>query len=148
MISSNLFNNNSTLGAATGVMNYGANPQAITTNGNYCQIQVGFTGTGSGNAPNTIDSAYYVVQTGAGVTAGTVSVGILLANNTWITATTPNSATGAAFTLIATLGASITYNGSLNVTGSIYGPIHGIRLVVAGLTGGNITYAQLTGTTR
>lgn len=130
-------------------MNYGANPQAITTNGNYCAIQVGFVGIG--NAPNQVEEAYYVIQTGTGVSAGSVSVGVLLANNTWITATTPNSATGAAFTLVATLAASATYMGALSwqaTGGIIFTPIHGLRLVVAGLTGGNITYAQLTGMTR
>lgn len=133
MICSNVVNNN---GGA-----------AITTNGNYCAISAGGTSFGAAGG-NVIDSASYFFQTGAGVTAGSVSVGILLANGTWVVATTPNSATGAAFTLVATLAANAIYNGSFFVAGAIFVPIDGIRLVVAGLTGGNITYAQLVGTMR
>ena len=125
----------------------------ITTNGNYCQVTTAlpqmFPGTGStyDSGEDVFDSGQYLIQTGTGVSAGSVSVAILTLSPAgapvWVTATTPNSATGAAFTLVATLGASATYNGSLGVSGGVFFPCLGIRLVVAGLTGGNITLAQL-----
>lgn len=103
-------------------------------------------------ALDELDSVQYFLQTGAGVTAGAVSVQLLLlspaGSPNWQTATTPNSATGAVFTLVATLGATATYNGSLNVAGSIFAPSLGIRLAVSGLTGGSITAAQLNCTLR
>ena len=99
------------------------------------------------SAADFYDSGYYVIQTGAGVSAGAVSVQLLslsgVGSPNWITATTPNSPTGAAYTLIPTLGATATYNGSLGVTGGIFFPCSGIRLAVSGLSGGNITLAQL-----
>ena len=99
-----------------------------------------------------IDSVQYIIQTGAAVSAGTIGVQLLVpwggASGTWITATTPNSATGAAFTLVATLGANLTYNGALNVAGNIFVPAIGIRLSYGGLTGGNITQGALFVTRR
>jgi len=144
MIAGNVFNNNSTRGGATGVMNYAGNPQAITTAGQYCPIIATF--------PSIIDSVYYVIQAGAGVSAVIVGIQLLLAfepngTQTWVTATTPNSATATSFNLINGTAPGI-YNGSLNVSGGIFAPINGIRLNVATLTGGNITYAQLSGTVR
>ena len=146
-----------------------AQAAAISANGNYCRAVAGggapaafpVSSTPYGNtaavvlldtAFDVFDSGSYFIQTGAGVTAGSVSVALLTFGTsgalTWVTATTPNSATGAAFTLIATLGASSTYNGSLTVPGSVFFPCLGIGLVVAGLTGGNITLAQLILTKR
>lgn len=124
----------------------------ISANGTYCQAIT--------NLPNfvplsglydsyedVIDSGQYLIQTGAGVSAGSVAVQILTLSSAgspvWVTATTPNSATGAAFTLVPALAASSTYNGSLGVSGGIFFPCLGIGLVVSGLTGGNITLAQL-----
>jgi hypothetical protein len=128
---------------------YAAN---ISANGNYCQATtalpqvIAASGTYD-SGEDVFDSGQYLIQTGTGVSAGSVSVAILTLSPAgapvWVTATTPNSATGAAFTLVATLGASATYNGSLGVSGGVFFPCLGIRLVVAGLTGGNIALAQL-----
>jgi hypothetical protein len=90
----------------------------------------------------------YLIKTGASVSAGAISVQLLDIFGNWNTATTPNSATGAAFTLIPALAATTTYNGSLNVSGNIFAPVIGIRLTVSGLAGGNITAAQLICTLR
>lgn len=142
---------------------------AITTNGNYCRaVATGATPSVLPPATNpygstattylfddsgdVFDSGYYKIQTGAGVSAGSISVALLTFSASgalnWITATTPNSTTGAAFTLIPTLGASATYNGSLTVAGSVFFPCQGIGLIVAGLTGGNITLMELVLTKR
>lgn len=98
------------------------------------------------------DSGFYIIQTGAGVTAGAIAVQLLTlsptANPVWITSTTPNSGTGAAFTLIPALAATATYVGSLGVTGGVFFPCSGLRLTVSGLTGGSITLAQLSLTKR
>ena len=98
------------------------------------------------------DSGSYLITTGAGVSAGAVTVQLLQDSATsqqiWVTATTPNSATGAAFTLVAALGASTVYNGSLGVTGGVFFPCSGIRLAISGLTGGSIVQAQLILTKR
>jgi hypothetical protein len=124
----------------------------ISTNGNYCQVTTALPNIlpASGlydSYEDVIDCGQYLIQTGAGVSAGTVSVALLTMSPAgapvWVTATTPNSATGAAFTLIAALGASTVYNGSLGVVGGVFFPCLGIRLVIAGLTGGNISIAQL-----
>jgi hypothetical protein len=94
-----------------------------------------------------IDSIYYTIVTGAGVTAGAIGVQLLMPwgglGGTWVQMTTPNSATGAAFTLIAALAASTTYNGSLGVPGSVFVPCVGVRLSYAGLASGNIVNAAL-----
>lgn len=158
MITSNIANNNSTLTingvATTGVMNYLGNPQAITTNGQYCPIYVGFGNTSS-NPPNLIYTASYEITTGAGVTAGAVALQLLIppitvsggvVTATWVTATSPNSATGAAFTLIGTLAANSQYNGTLMISGANFTPCFGLRFNVTALAGGNITYAHLMGT--
>jgi hypothetical protein len=124
----------------------------ISANGNYCQVATSLPQImpASGiydSYEDVFDSAQYLIQTGTGVSAGTISVALLTLSPAgapvWVTATTPNSATGAAFTLVAALGASATYNGSLDVPGSKFTPCLGMRLVVAGLTGGNITLMQL-----
>lgn len=98
------------------------------------------------------DSGYYIIQTGAGVSAGAIGVQLLTlsptSNPAWITATTPNSATGAAFSLISALAATTVYVGSLGVTNGVFFPCSGIRLTVSGLTGGAIALAQLTLTKR
>lgn len=94
-----------------------------------------------------IDSILYCFQTGAAVTAGAIGVQLLMPwgalGGTWVQMTTPNSATGAAFTLVATLAASTVYNGSLGVTGSIFVPCVGVRLSYTGLLGGNIINGAL-----
>jgi hypothetical protein len=94
-----------------------------------------------------IDSIQYVFVTGAAVTAGAIGVQLLMPwgglGGTWVQMTTPNSATGAAFTLVATLAASTVYNGSLGVTGSIFVPCVGVRLSYTGLLGGNIINGAL-----
>lgn len=111
-----------------------------------------FPSSGQVAGIDMIDSAFYIIQTGTGVVAGAINVQIPIpgsaGNPVWITATTPNSATAAAFTLIPTLAASTVYMGSLNVSGSVFMPSFGVRLTVSGLSGGNITYAQLNCTMR
>lgn len=137
----------------------------ITTNGAYCTCRVsmappstpaaslnlGVTYWLDGNQ-EVFDSGSYLIQTGTLVSAGAVGLNILTLSPSgvpvWVAATTPNSATGAAFTLIATLAATTVYNGSLNVAGSAFFPCLGLQLVVSGLTGGNITLAQLCLTRR
>jgi hypothetical protein len=124
-------NNNSPTAGQT------SNPQAITTNGNYCAIPSSTLPAVA--QPNVLTTVSYVVVAGAGVSAGTVGFQVMGADGTWRTVTTPNAAaTPAAFQL--TLAASTTFNGQLAVT-----PCIGVRLVVAALAGGNITYAELTG---
>lgn len=128
---------------------YAAN---ISASGNYCQVTAGLPQNlpASGvfdTGEDMFDSGQFLIQTGVGVSAGSVALAILALSPAgapvWVTATTPNSATGTAFTLIPTLGASLVYNGSLGVSGGVFFPCIGMRLVVAGLTGGNITLAQL-----
>ena len=143
MITSNLFNNNSSRGGSTGVLNYAGNPQPITAVGQYCAIIAAF--------PYLITGVSYLVVAGAGVTAVTVGVQILEAfetsiaqAQTWVTATTPNSATGAAFTVINGTAPGV-FNGSFTIPNGLIVPCHGVRLAVTTLTGGNITYAELTG---
>lgn len=98
------------------------------------------------------DSGYYIIQTGALVSAGAIGVQIVTLSSTnnpnWITATTPNSLTGAAFTLIPTLAATTIYVGSLGITSGVFFPCSGIRLTVSGLAGGPIVLAQLVLTKR
>lgn len=94
-----------------------------------------------------IDSVQYCFVTGTGVSAGAIGVQLLMpwggVGGTWVQMTTPNSATGAAFTLVATLAASTVYNGSLGVAGGIFVPCVGVRLNYAGLLGGNIVNGAL-----
>ena len=94
-----------------------------------------------------IDSVFGVVSTSAGITAGALGVQLLMpwggAGGTWVQMTTPNSSTGAAFTLVPTLAANATYDFSLNVSGSIFVPCVGIRLSYSGLAGGNIANAAM-----
>lgn len=135
MLGTNVFNNNS------GRQNYAGNPQAITAPGQYCAIVATY--------PYVLWSASYLVVAGAGVTAVNITVQLLEAyevsgTQTWVTATTPNSATGAAFTLVNGTAPG-TYNGSFTLSNGLFVPINGIRLNVATLTGGNITLAQLVG---
>jgi hypothetical protein len=89
----------------------------------------------------------YCFVTGTLVSAGAIGVQLLMPwgglGGTWVQMTTPNSATGAAFTLVATLAASTVYNGSLAVPGSIFVPCVGIRLSYTGLLGGNIINGAL-----
>jgi hypothetical protein len=94
-----------------------------------------------------IDGIYYTIVTGAGVTAGAIGVQLLMPwgglQGTWVQMTTPNSATGAAFTLVPTLAASTTYNGSLGVPGAVFVPCVGVRLSYTALASGNIVNAAL-----
>lgn len=124
----------------------------VSSSGNICQATTALPqNIGSGGTydseEDVFDCGQYLIQTGTGVSAGSVSVALLTLSPVgapvWVTATTPNSATGAAFTLIAALAASTTYNGSLGVVGGVFFPCLGIRLVVASLAGGNIVLAQL-----
>lgn len=135
MQAANVFNNNS------GRQNFAGSPAAITTTGQYCAIVATY--------PNLIWSASYLVVAGAGVTAVTIGIQLLQAyevsgTQTWVTATTPNSSTGAALTLINGTAPG-TYNGSFTLSNGLFVPINGIRLNVTTLTGGNITLAQLVG---
>jgi hypothetical protein len=127
----------------------------ITTSGTYCQLTCALPPLGpSGVAEGleVFDSGSYQIITASGVSAGSVSIALLRYSPSgalvWDTATTPNSATGAAFILLAALAASTIYNGSLGVSGGVFFPCLGMRLIIAGLTGGNITAAQLILTKR
>jgi hypothetical protein len=136
MIGATIFNNNS------GRANYAGSPQPVTGPGVYCAISAAY--------PNVITSASYVVVAGAGVTALTVGVQILeafepSATLIWQTASTPNSNTGAVFSLISATGAGV-FNGSFTLTNGLFVPCHGIRLNITTLTGGQVTYAELLGT--
>lgn len=115
-------------------------------------LQQSVSGSGILSGLDVYDSGYFIIQTGTAVSAGAIGVQIValspVGNPNWITATTSNSPTGAAFSLIPTLGASLTYMGSLGVTGGVFFPCSGLRLTVSGLTGGSITLAQLTLTKR
>lgn len=124
----------------------------ISANGNYCQVASALPQNlpASGIydvSEDMFDSGQFLIRTGTGVSAGSVSLAILELSPAgapvWDTATTPNSATAAAFTLIPALGASLVYQGSLGVTAGVFFPCLGLRLVIAGLTGGNILSAQL-----
>lgn len=124
----------------------------ISSNGTYCQALTALPNTPPASGTydsyeDAIDSGQYLIQTGAGVSAGSVTVQLLTlspaGSPVWVTATTPNSTTGAAFILIPSLAASTVYNGSLGVTGGVFFPCLGIGLVISGLTGGSITLAQL-----
>ena len=135
MIATALYNNNS------GRPNYAGSPQPITAPGQYCPIVAAF--------PNVIIAASYKIIAGAGVSALTVGVQILEASEpnatlVWDTASTPNSSTGAVFTLISATGPGV-YNGSFTLSNGLFVPAHGLRLNVTTLTGGNITYAELLG---
>ena len=137
MQTTSVFNYNS------GRQNYAGSPAAITTTGQYCAIIA--------PPPFLFAGASYLIVAGAGVTAVTVGVQLLEAyeltgtlTQTWDTATTPNSATGAAFTLVNGTAPGV-YNGSFTLSNGLFVPIHGIRLSVTTLTGGNITRAQLVG---
>src|SRR5260370_1874165 len=106
----------------------------ISANGNYCTILSPITAAaqqGSGQfACQPFDLITYVFTTGAGVSAGTAQFQALARDQTtWFNLTF----TGNPFTLVA----------SATVTGVINGPWHGLRMVVAGLVGGNITSAEL-----
>lgn len=124
----------------------------IAANGTYCQVLSALPQNLSSSgvydaSEDMFDSGQYLIRTGSGVSAGSVAVNLLelspAGSPVWDTATTPNSPTGAAFLLIPTLAASTVYNGSLGVSGGVFFPAIGIRLIVAGLTGGNIASMQL-----
>ena len=143
MITSNLFNNNSSRAGSGGVQNYAGNPQPITAVGQYCPIVAAF--------PYLITGVSYLVVAGAGVTAVTISLQLLEAfetstaqAQTWVTATQSNSSTGAAFTVINGTAPGV-YCGAFTVSNGLFVPVHGMRLAVTTLTGGTITYAELTG---
>ncbi|SRR6266566_4353333 len=111
----------------------------ISANGNYCTITApmpALNAQGSGAfGCQVIDVASYVFTTGAGVSAGTVTLQALARDGaTWFNLTVA----GNPFTLAA----------NATVSGTINGPWHGVRMVVAALAGGSITYAEIIGSIR
>lgn len=70
----------------------------------------------------------YHVTAGTGVTAATVTFQEIGGDGTWRNLAAPAP---------LTLTAANEYNGNFN------GPFHGLRLVLSGITGGSITFAEL-----
>jgi phospholipase/lecithinase/hemolysin len=94
---------------------------AITANGTYCTLA-----TGLSSPLLTLCTWNFVA--GAGLTAATITFQALGADSVWRNLSYP-------------VALSLTAPG--NFTGSFQGPFYGLRIVVSGLTGGNITYAEL-----
>lgn len=114
----------------------------ISTNGNYLAITAdpssysGYTGPNAVDLYEIFDNGFLHVVPAAGVTAGSVTIALYrLTSGTFDAASTA---------IIATLTGGT--NNFLSL--SAYMPCAGLRIVVAGLTGGNISAAQLILTKR
>lgn len=105
----------------------------VSANGAICTIG----GSGSLSSPTAYTMISYQVNTGSGITAGTISLQVLGGDGTWrsVASSIQPIASG------GTIAASTPYTGSI-----VLGPVHGVQLLVAGLTGGNITFAELGAT--
>lgn len=110
---------------------------AISANGNYCAIVAPTPQPINQSATQTgcevFDYVGYYLGVGAGVSAGTAAFQVLGLDGVWRPLAVP-----AAITLVA----------STNFNGTIQGPFHGVRITIAALAGGNVTYAELTGSVR
>jgi hypothetical protein len=116
---------------------------AATANGTFCTIQVQLPTLGT-NVPQPtltkqqttqmITNASYYITAGTGVTAGTVTFYELGLDGTW----RPLASPAPVSTVVLT---------AANYNGTISGQFHGLQIQVTGLTGGNLTYLELKGTT-
>lgn len=106
----------------------------IAANGNFCTLVVPFPpaiNQGSQVSSQLLDTISYFVSGGAGIATGTFVFQILCLDGVWRTLPVP-----APVTLVA----------STAFSGSIVGAYHGIRLTIAALTGGVVTYAEISST--
>jgi hypothetical protein len=115
----------------------------ITTNGTYATIQCQLPTLGVSVPQPTltkqqttqiITGASYYITAGTGVTAGTVTFFELGLDGTW----RPLASPAPVSTVFAT---------SPNYNGAFTGQFHGLQAQVTGLTGGNLTYLEIKGTT-
>jgi hypothetical protein len=115
----------------------------ITTNGTFCTIQCQLPTLGT-NVPQPtltkqqttqgITGASYIIIAATGVSAGTATFYELGLDGTWRPLATPAPV-------------SIVFATTPNYSGTILGQFHGLQMQITGLTGGNLSYAEIKGLT-
>jgi hypothetical protein len=117
------------------------NVVSVSANGNYCTIiptgSIISGGTGktpsAQNSTTAIDLATYYIAGGSTGVGTVVTFQTLGGDGTWRAMVSP---------------APITIANSTNYNGIINGPVNGLRIVVSGIVGNGLAFAELIGSVR